>query len=70
MINYIPGGLESVLKNKNNIAVVEEIDKEFFSSDVLSGDHGERLQRELEILVSAGEKEFVDNIHDYLKMPG
>ena len=45
MIRYIPGGLESVLNDKANIALVEQIEQEFFSSDLIFPDKCKRNRR-------------------------
>ena len=66
MLHYIPGGLESQLNNKDNAALVMEIDREFYSSCVKAGDHDARLQAALKRLADAGEPQFAQNIGAYL----
>ena len=66
MIRYIPGGLETVLNDKSNMVLIEQINNQFFNSCVRFAGWDDDLNQALKALAEAGEPEFAENYADFL----
>jgi len=63
-----PGkGIEDVVNNKENLELIMEIDREFFSSCLREMGDEEKLKKALDELRAAGEPEIADNISKYMR---